>query len=760
MPRAQTDASVRAGLPASGTGAAEEGAQAHVSLGLQPLSIRLRAPHSLLEPVDRMAILGTLRASPASLVLLCAAAGCGKTTILARWAEEDPRPGAWLQLAADDDDPLVLLSYLGEALKSVARVDARFTRWLRLPAAPLRERILPALCDALQEASPFLLVLDDAQLLTSDACWEIVELLLSALPPGAQLALASRAEPHLPLARLQAAGALLRLDSTDLAFDVGETATLLRLRGLEASEQIASELQAATEGWATGLQLALLAGRGRPPRDWLDDVSGRRHDIARYLMSEVLERQRPGVRSFLLQTSILDRLSGDLCRAVTGKATAGAILRRLARDNVFLASLDESDEWYRFHHLFAELLRSELAHRDEGMVRELNGRAAAWYEAHGQAEEALRHWLAAGESQRAGAIFCRAFMEYSAQGRLATLYRWLDLFSDEEILADASLTLTAGLLDAIHGHVGTARPWISAALRLHADDGDMPDGSSMRALQAGLRAGVARDGLTRMCEDAEDAVALAAEGEPGARAGLNSILGAARWLSGRRAEAREAFLLAAEEGSVHNLCAAFGGLSALSLIAAEEGHWDQAETYAERAKQRLAEEELGLVANLYSVPLAEERVLAHRGDPASAERVEIVTAAVERHSMAPWLTIIAVVALAEIALDRRDHQAAGRWIAAGRRTLRTWPDAGILQARLDGLERAVEQALLIEPLTPAEHRVLELLPTELSRKEIAARLGVSPETVHAHGRALYRKLEAHARGEAVARARELGLLEI
>lgn len=728
--------------------------------GLLPHAFRLHPPQPLLEPVQREAILHRLQLSRARLVVLSAAAGCGKTTVMEQWVARDPRPSAWLQIAPDDNDPLVFLTYLIETAGKVTALDPRLSRWLRLPAPPVRERILPALTASLQQAQPFLLVLDDLHLLTDDDVWAIAGLLLDALPRGAQLAVGSRKEPRLPLARLQAAGDLLQLGSRDLAFDTPETAELLRLRHIAASEPEIAALQTATEGWAAGLQLVLLAGEGRPAGDWIAEVSGHSRDIARYFTSEVLERQPPDVRSFLLRTSILERLSGDLCAAVTGDPAAGATLERLAQDNVFLSSLDGNGAAYRYHHLFAELLRDELGRRDPEEPGELHRRAAAWYERRGMTGEAIAHWLAAGDDERAAMLFCRAFMEYSAQGRFATLFRWLELFTDEQLLSSPVLTLMAGF-PAFWGGAqsDSVRRWVDAALEVEIGDDPMPDGSTtMRAFQAALRASAGRKGITQARQDAQLAATAMASSQPGMRAGNASALGLYQWLAGDEAEARRTLLETVDVGSTHNVFAFLGALSCLSLMAADDGRWDEAEAYAERAAQRLEAEELALVAPLVGVPAAEARVLAHKRDPLALDRVEVVAQILDSGRLPAILALLYAAVLGEIALETGDLPAARHWAASGRQTLDSWPDAGALRPRLERLEKALERACLVEPLTPAERRLLELLPSHMSLKEIAGKLHVSRETVKTETGGLYRKLEVHSRSEAVAKARACGLL--
>ncbi len=234
-----------------------------------------------------------------------------------------------------------------------------------------------------------MLVLDDAQLVQNEEAWGHVALVLENLPEGAQIAVATRSEPPLALGRLRARGELLELRFAELAFDRDEASSLLRLHAAgeghaesAAGPDAVGALLEATEGWATGLYLASLTARGRSPEEWLAEVRGDQRAIADYLLGEVLERQPADLQRFLLETSILDELTAPVCAAVTGRADSGAVLARLARENLFVSAIDDHDERFRYHHLFADLLRSRLERDEPGVVAELHRRAAAWYEAH------------------------------------------------------------------------------------------------------------------------------------------------------------------------------------------------------------------------------------------------------------------------------------------------------------------------------------------------------------------------------------------
>ena len=312
--------------------------------GTGPLEVtlpaKLRPPQARVRLVERRALLDALDDTAAPLVVLCAPAGTGKTTVLRQWTQADARPFAWVQLDEADADPVVLLTYLTLALESITEVDPSVKASLSLAVPPVRERILPLLGEALAAAPGFVLVLDDAHVLTGDKAWEVVAFVLRSLPPGAQLAIGSRSDPDLALARMRAAGDLAEFRVTQLSLSRGEVAELMRLHDCAADEETVDAVHAATEGWATGLQLACLASAGRPPSEWLPEIRGSRREIAEFLTSEVLDAQPPDVQEFLLRTSVLQELTPRLCALVTGSDDGGqaprprrprGALRRAAR---------------------------------------------------------------------------------------------------------------------------------------------------------------------------------------------------------------------------------------------------------------------------------------------------------------------------------------------------------------------------------------------------------------------------------------------
>ena len=457
-------------------------------LDFQCLPSKLRPPRSHVALVPREALVATLLPSTEPLVLLSAPAGSGKTVTLTQWAHAESRPVIWLRLDGNDNDPLVLLRCLAVALDRVLGVEPELLELLQLRSPPLVERVLPGLGAAVAAAGPFVLVLDDAHLVQKQDAWAHVELVLENLSEGAQLIVATRSEPPLPLARLRASGELLELRFDRLAFDRDETLALLRLHAAgerdaesEAGPDTVAALLDATEGWATGLYLASLTARGRSPDEWLPEVRGDQRAIAEYLLGEVLERQPTVLQRFLLETSILDELTAPLCAAVTGRADAGAFLARLARENLFVSALDDREERYRYHHLFADLLRSRIERFEPARPPQLHWLAAAWYEAHDEPQPAIRHYLSAGDVAATVGL-TEATVDTMLNNNLSeSARRLVRLYTEEQLLAYPALAITAGWV-----YVERARD-----ARGGAPLGASHGGAGLRGRSFGSRRGVA-----------------------------------------------------------------------------------------------------------------------------------------------------------------------------------------------------------------------------------------------------------------------------
>ncbi|MGF9649460.1 LuxR C-terminal-related transcriptional regulator [Pseudarthrobacter oxydans] len=430
------------------------------------------------------------------LTLICAPAGFGKTTLLSQWvhrvraAEPEVRV-AWLSLDDGDNDPARFLAHLIAGMHGVdATIGSGAKALLDATQAAAAEPVLVALInDLAQVGTTFIVVLDDYHAVEARPVHDAVAFLLDHSPPQLQLAIASRSDPPLPLSRLRARDQMTELRAADLRFSAKEAQAFLNeSMGLGLSAEHISALEARTEGWAAGLQLAALSLRGNADvPGFIDAFTGSNRFILDYLVEEVLQHQPDGVRNFLVRTAILDRLSGPLCDAVTGQGGSSAVLDHLERANLFVVPLDDRRQWYRYHHLFAEVLRARVSHEEPDLQQSLHRRASEWYQHHDLLEDALKHALAAGDFERAGALLEAVMPAIRKSRQDATLRAWLNALPDHIVRANpvlsvfyAWLMLTSGDLGAVEQRLQDAEHGLAEASR---------DGERTRELRTGLKAG-------------------------------------------------------------------------------------------------------------------------------------------------------------------------------------------------------------------------------------------------------------------------------
>jgi LuxR family transcriptional regulator, maltose regulon positive regulatory protein len=492
------------------------------------------------------------------LTVVCTPAGFGKTTLLAEWARRSRRPVAWLSLDAGDNDPARFWRYVIVALERARPgVCAPIAALLSGPQSPPLEAVATAVINqltALPVEGEVMLVLDDYQLIEAPPVHGSVRFLLERLPPQLRLVLASRADPPLPLARLRARGQLAELRAADLRFTPEETAAFLReATGLDLPSASVAALQGRTEGWAVGVHLAALSLQGHAdPARFVATFAGSHRYVLDYLTEEVLDRQPEQVIRFLLETSVLDRLSGPLCDAVTGRTDSQILLEEIERANLFLIPLDEVRGWWRYHHLFADLLRARLAHERPERVPELHRAAAAWHEEHGFADDAVRHAVAAGEAAWAARLVELHVEALLRRSEGATLNRWLAALPAESVRARARLCVAQAVRAIVGGRLEAVEPLLADAERAFAITGDEPHEPSVgraRSVLANVPAGIAflRADLARHRGDPARAVAFdqqalthLSEGDWLLRSQVSWNLGAADWLRGRLARAEHA----------------------------------------------------------------------------------------------------------------------------------------------------------------------------------------------------------------------------
>ena len=704
------------------------------------------------------------------LCLLDAPAGFGKTTLLAQWATTAGTGwAAWVSLDRGDNDPTRFWVYVVEALRTVEpSIGASALQALRRPSADLSRAVLPSLLNELAAVgSPLVLVLDDYHLVTNATCHQTLGFLLDHLPAGVHVALSTRTDPPLPLARMRARGELAELRAADLEFTDEEASALLNgSMGLQLASEDVERLAERTEGWAAGLYLAGLSLRGREdPRGFVASFHGDNRHVADYLGAEVLARQPEEIRAFLLRTSVLERLSGPLCNAVLETEGSDEVLAQLERSNLFLVPLDDHREWYRYHHLFMQLLRMELGHRDPALIPVLHRRAAAWYRDAGNVEDAIHHATAAGDFTGTAALIAQHWLGYWRRGRLATVARWLDGLPDEAITADPPVSYVAAW---IGGFSGASKQETERWLAATEDDtweGVLPDGIRSLPFGAALtRAAQLFDDVGRSADAARRALELAGPGPSPFSWMAQAALGQAQYLSGRPTEAQPQLedLVRVVPASAQPF-AVMTALAVLSLITGDEGDDRAAATLAHRAAEVAEAQGLGNEPLCGIVYLALGRAMARQGDHTGAQ--EQLARALELFGI-DGMAVHRAHALLLLATVRHHHGDPGgarTLLAQAHELIEHVADPGMLPTLLEPAGRVLgpvprRPVTKAAPLTERELVVLRLLPTRLSTSEISRQLHVSVHTVRSQVQAVYRKLEVTTRSEAVTKARQAGLL--
>jgi LuxR family maltose regulon positive regulatory protein len=731
---------------------------------------KLRPP--LLRPatVVRSALIERLADGEARpLVSVVAPAGYGKTTLLSQWAERNGQAFAWVSVDEKDNDPKVLLTYVAEALDAIEPVGERVFAALASPGSSVPGSVVPRLGAAFSSmTSPVALVLDDVHVLHNRECQAAVSVLADHVPDGSRLVLAGRDEPPLRIARLRAEGRILEIGPRDLALSLGEAASLLRDAGLAPGTEDVAALHRHTEGWAAGLYLAALYLReGDPLAGAAPSFGGGDRFLSEYVESEFLARISPRQRAFLTRTAVLERMCGPLCEAVLDQPGSAVMLAELARSNLLLVPLDRRGEWYRYHHLFRDMLLAELQRREHALIPVLRRRAASWCLRTGLPEAALEYSIAAGDIDTAARLVTGLGVPVYRQGRVTTLQRWFSWLDERGgIQGYPMAAVLASLLAALTARPVDAERWADVVDRWQYEGGARPDDLAAVAWAALLRAILCRHGAEKMVADADEAVRAFAAGNITDPAPL-MMQGTARVLSGD-VDGGEASLQdavgVADRADVPDVLAL--AQCERSLLAMARNDWRQAEVLADQARTALRQAQL---EESYLTPLvcaAQARVAMHRGDLPAA-RQELVGAQRSRPELTyavPHIAVQARIELALVYLALADLEGARTLMREIDELLRRRPGLGTLvnQARALRNKLAGERSSAhpgASALTTAELRLLPLLTTHLSFPQIGQELFLSPNTIKSQAISIYRKLGVASRNPAVTRARELGLLE-
>ena len=727
---------------------------------------KLHPPPVREETIPRERLLERLRSgSDRRLTLVACPAGFGKTTLLAAWREAEAarKPVAWLTLDEGDNDPVVLWSHAIEALRRASPAVAR-----PAPAdtvvAPVVDVVLPRLVNELDGQGEITLILDDFHRLSSVPARASVGWFVDHAPAGFQLVLASRTEPVLPVAALRAHGELLELRADDLRFTSGEADAFLNGRlGLGLTPEDVEGLVGKTEGWPAGLYLAALSLQHAADRHaFVRRFGGSNRHVVDFLVTEVLQAHDPPVQALMLRTSVLERLSGPLCDAVLEQQGSAAVLDALSRTNLFLVPLDDEGGWYRFHHLFAQLLRVELERREPGLAPALHRRAYAWHRDHGTTGEAIRHAIAAGAYAEAAGLIQGLWISYANTCRYDTVLAWLRRLPEEILGGDVQLLLVQAWVLSLSARREEAARAIAAVERLgDLGAGPLPDGfSSAEASLTMLRACFPWGDIGAQLENGRRAAELEGSGSPWRPLACWAV-GVGLYFRGEPDEADRWFAeSAALAPASAQWLAGEASLAYRSWIAGERGRLDEQRVLAETAAEFVRE---------HGTEKRHRRGSAGAGSIARGARQARGGTAADRTRRRPLADLWPAHPAGECAAQPgASAPGPGRAPACRGRDSRgeihprnparirgSWPGGWLPST---GHRRSAAPDPRDQELTQRELRVLKLLHGDLSERDIGRELYVSHNTVHSHVRAIYRKLAVSSRADALERGRQLGLL--
>jgi LuxR family maltose regulon positive regulatory protein len=708
--------------------------------------------------IDRPLLVERLIESDAPLVVICAPAGYGKTTLVTQWAAADERPFAWLKPSHDDNDPEVLVDRLTRALFTAGVLDN-----MRLqPFAALARRSVGItradLAVIVAVSAPVVIVLDDAEELANPVALAVLEWLVDELPMGSALALAGRVRPALGLGRLRAEDRVLEIGLPDLTLEVRDGARLVETAGLRLSAKSTAVLVERAEGWPAGLALAARSLRGRRDADLeARRFNGDERAVAQYL-AEILDGLSQSCIDFLIDTSVLERFCPALCDAVRQRSDSAQIIQALETAHVFLVALDDTGDWYRYHNFFAAFLRGECRRRrgDSGAV--LHARASRWWERHDDRDNAVRHAYAGGDLARFERLVWSTTPSYLTNDHVHELAAWLELPTREQVAARPSLSIASAWLTALNAEDTEALTANLAGL----DDARLCDGALLRDQLALLSAVTAKRGLAQGLVDATCAYEAIDSHSPWKAFACLSLGIALR----QREQALQAKAILNE--GYNRSARAMPALAAscsvqLAWLAVDEGDWEQARSCAARACAAL---ELAGPAHLgpkLAIDATSALLFARSGHTRAGHHYAYAALEGLANRGLTGVTIIEAQVMAARALVLlSEHATARRLLYQARTQASRIGEASVLSGKvaeaLDIVEAAFAAAPVPDRLTPAELRVLHYLPTYMTLEEISQDLNVSRTTVKTQVVAVYRKLGVKSRAAAVQKAYQQGLL--
>ena len=738
-------------------------------LGLRVIEPKLMPPRVRAGVLRRARLLELLDDDEwSSLILLNAGVGYGKTTLVRSWCIERPEPVIWITLDPADDDPVRLWTHLATAVERLGEGLGRGALMcLAARGAPLETAVDELMNGLVVYGHAVTIVLDDLHVVRSESSLRSIEHAISRLPTNARLVVSTRADPDIGVARLRAGRALTQIRAQELVFTVDEAQELLVREGVELSGKSVEILTERTEGWPAGLYLAALWLRE------LDDANegvrafaGSTRHVGDYLSEEVLAALAPETRDFLLRTSVLERFTPELCDAVLGREDSAAVLAELERSNMFLATMDTRGEWYRYHHLFGDLLQLELG--DEN-APELRRRAAAWCRAHGLVEDAIEYAGAAQDAGTVAELLVEHHLEFIWGGRIRQFLGWVRWLPSELLVAYPLLPAVGAFAAAILTHPEVEVQQLLAVAERARRERPRLWLPYVEAVVEVTRAALIESGdVGAAVEHARRAVAAAQAGADVLSVGVLASLSQALFFAGDLDEAKRIAKQAVDRPDAPEVPDGYvASLGLLALIDAERGRPESAEAWARQAISfaRARFQADSWIASLAHLGLA--LACAATGRLAEAEREALRGQQLRRSPQPAVGHTHALLVLAQVRIARSRLTSAADDLERAQRAIAEFPDPGRLPAiaaivsqRIASARGSAGNRATVEEPSPAELAVLRGLAAGLSRREIGAQLYISLNTVKTHTRELYRKLDATTRSEAIDRAAALGLLEM
>ena len=725
------------------------------------LEAKLRPPPVRSEWVTRRRIIEELdRATQRPVTLVAAPAGYGKTTAVTQWlASASPSPAiAWVSLDTSDNDPTVLWTHIATALDWAGCVIARdIPAFVAAGSHDMLTAVLPKIIDGIAGlGEPIMILVDDFDIVRSAQCNAQVEFLIQHIPGQAHLVLITRSDPTLRLGRLRAAGQLSEIRADNLAFDLQEASEVLASDDVQLSTEAIGELMRRTEGWPAGLYLAALSLAGRTDQDeFVHHFTGNNRFIGEYLTEEVLSRQTDEVRNFILDMSIVERFSAPLCEYMTGQTKSARILRDLQHTNLFLIPLDADESWFRFHHLFGAVARSALEAEQPDRVAMLHGRAAEWLSKNGYVDAAVEHALASGNSDQAALLVQASWLRYFDAGLGSTVRRWVRALEASGAGSNTATMVTAAWISALSGDKDETRRHLDQ-LGAVPDYGPLPDGTkSVESVAALIRSLILADGPLETLAAARRAAELEADRNTPWYSAANVALGHASYVVGDLETAVNLLPKAVDSETAPAIIRILA-LGTLALAETELGHFDRSRNFAEEAMEVVEARSLHALpqTSLAFTALGQSQAALGKLDDAMATLEHGLQLRRKLPGLSPWPMMHHLIVMGRVAIMAGDLPLARRLLDEVSPMIRQYPEGtGAMLARLEAVQKNLRESQAARPtngrLTAREIEILRRLAGTESLNQIASDLYLSLNTVKTHTMALYRKLGARSRSEAV-----------